>query len=86
MSQDIHISLKSIEFAKNQVKNNCKPAIFECIAIQKDRINDAEKRIKKEGIVVRDMKGSVIQHPAIKISQDAMKIMLDIIKKYEPYQ
>jgi hypothetical protein len=45
-------------------------------------ISDAEDRIEKEGHVVRDMKGSVIPHPAIKILESSEKQLLEILKIY----
>jgi hypothetical protein len=41
---------------------------------------EARARIEEEGIVVRDMKGSVIEHPAIKIEQVALKTISDTLK------
>ena len=70
-----------MEYARAQFSGNRKSAIIDSVAALKIIIDDAEGRIEEEGIVVRDMKGSVIAHPAIKIAQDAMKIMLDIINK-----
>jgi phage terminase small subunit len=43
--------------------------------------NEAKRRIDDEGIVVRDMKGSVIPHPAIKIKADADKSIFSMIIK-----
>jgi len=54
----------------------------EVLAIQMDRAEEAHRRIEEEGIVVRDLKGSVIPHPAIKIEIDAGKIISDLIKKH----
>lgn len=71
----------NIENAAAQVSDMTPPAIVEAIAIQMDRAQAAKKRIDEEGIVVRDMKGSVIAHPAIKIEIDANKMIVDLIKK-----
>lgn len=55
--------------------------IIDAIAIQIQRAQEAALRIKEEGIVVRDMRGSVIPHPAIKIEADAIKIYTQMIAK-----
>ena len=81
MSQNTRISSKSMEYARRQVNSRVAPAVIDSIAMLKDKIDDAEERVADEGIVVRDMKGSVIAHPAIKISEDAMKAMLNIIER-----
>ena len=82
MSRNIPTNSDSMEYARQQVKKNCKQAILDSIVILLDRIEDAENRIEEEGIVVRDMKGSVIPHPAIKIAEDSMKLMVSIIDKH----
>jgi len=43
---------------------------------------DARDRVVREGSVVRDMKGSVIAHPAIKIEADAVKIYAGLFDKW----
>lgn len=72
---------KNIEKARKQVQKGTKSAIIEVIAAQMDRADGARERIEEEGIVVRDMKGSVIPHPAIKIEMEAGKMIADLIKK-----
>ena len=52
------------------------------IARQMDRADEAQKRILEEGLVVRDMKGSVIAHPAIQIEKDACKIITDLLHRH----
>ena len=56
--------------------------IIHQISKQLDRSDESNRRIVEEGIVVRDMKGSVIPHPAIKIENDACRIITDLLKKY----
>lgn len=75
---------KKMVHAKKQVNKNTPMAIVEVIAAQMDRAADAKKRIEEEGIVVRDMKGSVIPHPAIKIEIEAGKIIADLVGKNRP--
>jgi hypothetical protein len=57
-------------------------AIMEAIAIQIRTAREARKRIEREGSVVRDMKGSVIPHPAVAIEAAAMKLYTDWIAKH----
>ena len=83
MSQDSHTKLEDNYLkAKALTRNNTPVGIIERISKQLDRCDAADERIKKEGIVVRDMKGSVIQHPAIKIEIEAGKVITDLLKKY----
>ena len=56
--------------------------IIDIIADHIEKAETAKIRIAEEGIVVRDMKGSVIPHPAIKIESDANKFVSDLIFKY----
>lgn len=55
--------------------------IIEALAFQFDIIDDARRRIKKEGQVVRNIKGGVEPHPSIKVEKDAVKIVMDLLKK-----
>ena len=73
----------NIDRAKQQVKRNTPAIIIEAIALQMDRLDEAKKRIVNEGIVVRDLKGSVVPHPAIKIEQDATKLIAELLNKYK---
>ena len=57
--------------------------VVKSLAIQISRLYEAKHRIDIEGIVVRDLKGSVIPHPGIKIEQDATKLISEIIKKFK---
>jgi len=62
--------------------NHCPKEALSLIVNQIYRAEDAKARVDEEGQVVRDMKGSVIPHPAIKIEQDATKMAIDLIRKY----
>jgi hypothetical protein len=53
--------------------------MIELLASQIGIADEARARIIEEGIVVRDMKGSVIKHLAIEIEQKALKAIQDII-------
>ena len=72
----------NIEYVTEQVKTKTPAGIIEAIATQLDRLDEAKKRIETEGIVVRDLKGSVVPHPALKIEQDATKIISDLLWKH----
>jgi len=61
---------------------NCPGEALKLIVNQLYRADDAKARVDEEGQVVRDMKGSVIPHPAIKIEQEATKMAIDLIRKY----
>ena len=68
--------------AKKQVKPRTAEAIIEAIAAQMDRREEAERRIKEEGIVVRDLRGAIVPHPAIKIEKEATKLIAELIAKF----
>jgi len=73
----------NIEKVRQQVKKTTSDTIIELIASQLDRRDLAKKRIEDEGIVVRDLKGSVVPHPALKIEQDVTKIIADLLSKHK---
>jgi len=85
MSQNIHTQSANLEFAKGEVAKSTPQSIINGIATQMDRVDEAKKRIDEEGIVVRDLKGSVIPHPAIKIEADAIKLIADLLKRSEQF-
>jgi len=64
-----------------QVNDYTPDKIIDTIVKQVIRSKDASDRIEKEGLVVRDMKGSVIPHPAIQIEINAQKIYCDLLFK-----
>ena len=87
MSQDSPTQLSDtleeyVELILDQVDPKTPDFIVELMATHYGRAIEARNRIDTEGIVVRDLKGSVIQHPAIKIEQDATKLLFDLFKKY----
>ena len=75
-------STKNFKEARASLCTLTSDIVVEVLAIQMDRAEEAHRRIEEEGIVVRDLKGSVIPHPAIKIEIDAGKIISDLIKKH----
>jgi phage terminase small subunit len=56
--------------------------IREAIAVQILTAREARERIDREGSVVRDTKGSVVPHPAIKIEADAIKMYTSLVSKH----
>jgi len=85
MSRNIRTKSNNLELAMSQVAKSTPQSIVDAIATQMDRADEAKKRINEEGIVVRDLRGSVIPHPAIKIEADAIKLMADLLKKSEQF-
>jgi len=75
---------KIIEEINKQFQLNTPEIVKEAIAIQLYTAREARERIEKEGSVVRDPRGSVIQHPALKIESDAMKIYTNLISQKQP--
>lgn len=68
---------------EEQLRPGTPPSIIELIEKQLARAASAALRIEKEGEVVRDGKGSVIQHPAISIETNATKLACDLIAKHK---
>ena len=66
--------------------NDCKPStpgrIIEILGSQRMVIADAQKRIEEEGLVVRNLNGDIIPHPAIKIMNEAQKIEAGFLSRY----
>jgi len=67
---------------KKQVAMGTPDAIIGLIAKQLDRAENASERIEREGLVVRDMKGSVVAHPAIAVEASATKQAADLLEKH----
>jgi hypothetical protein len=80
MKQDLHTRLK-IEI-KEQVRDKTPVGIVDILVQQEARRQEAGERIDKEGSVVRDLKGAVVAHPALKIEIEAGKIIADLLAKY----
>jgi len=72
-----------LDYVLSQVSEHTPDIIIEAIVAQLDRKNEAKKRIEVEGIVVRDLKGAIVPHPAIKIEQDATKMLSDLLWKHK---
>ena len=86
MSQKQVTQSKNFSSVQKQVRPKTPESIIELIARQIDRANDAKERIEKEGSVVRDMKGSVIPHPAIQIELAATKMIAELLAKHKTMQ
>lgn len=69
----------------DEVFEQCHPstptATVEAIAQQIAMAREARARIDEEGIVVRDMRGAVLAHPAIAIEADAVKLYTALLQK-----
>ncbi len=70
------------EYAAKQISRRAPESIIDILVIQLNRVEEANIRIEKEGIVVKDSKGSVIPHPAIEIEMKAQKMISDTVKRY----
>jgi len=66
-----------------QLSEECPKQIIDSICKLVERIENSSARIKEEGEVVRDQKGSVIEHPSIKIERDAIKLSSELISKWK---
>ena len=73
------MNLENIKRAKKQVGETTPEIMIELLAFQIEIADEARARIIDEGIVVRDMKGSVIKHPAIEVELKALKAIQDVI-------
>ena len=67
---------------KPQVSKDTPEAVLEGIAVQLLQAREARDRIDREGSVVKDQRGSVIPHPAIKIELDAMRAYTTLLAKH----
>lgn len=56
-------------------------ATVEAIAQQIQLAREARLRIEEEGIVVRDMTGRVVAHPAIEIEASAVRLYTALLEK-----
>lgn len=73
----------TIDRVRDEVVIRTPESIIEAIATIIDRRDECKRRIDTEGIVVRDLKGSVIAHPAIKIEQESIKMLDDLMAKHK---
>lgn len=73
------MNLENTERAKAQVNKDTPAVIIELLASQIGVADEARAKILEEGIVVRDMKGSVVKHPAIDIEIKALEAIQKIV-------
>ncbi len=66
----------------DQVRDDTPDAVLEAIAVQLRAAREARERIEREGSVVRDVKGSVIAHPAFGVEQSAIKLYTALMAKW----
>jgi len=81
-AKQLTLSDELVDEVKKLVWNTTSSAIRETIAIQLWTIRESQRRVEEEGVVVRDMRGSVIAHPCIKIVADATKVFETLMKKH----
>ena len=82
MSQNIRTLSEIEDDIVFQVKDSAPAAIIQILVGQMEISQQAKIRIEEEGIVVRNIGGLVISHPAIKIQNDAEKIIASLLAKY----
>jgi len=81
-AKQLTLSAELVDEVKRLVWNTTSPAIREMVAIQLWTIRESQRRVEEEGVVVRDMRGSVVAHPCIKIVADATKVFETLMKKH----
>ena len=82
MKSPTPMNSETMEYVNLSVESRTPGAVREAIATQVDRMREARRRIETEGIVVRDMKGSVIAHPAIAIEAAAVSLLNTLMTKW----
>jgi len=82
MKQEQHTHSPNRKKVYDQVRLKTPASIIDLIAVQLDRADDAKRRIEEEGIVVRNMSGSVVEHPCVKTEIAATKLACELISKY----
>ena len=83
MSQEQPTLSPNLDVVKEQVKEKTPKSVVDLIAAQLDRAEESNRRILEEGIVVRNMSGSVVEHPCIKIEISATKLACELLGKYK---
>jgi hypothetical protein len=82
MKQPIPTNSAAMEYAASQCRPGTPALIVEAVAGQVQRMRECKARIDIEGVVVRDMKGSVIPHPAIKIEKEACEMVHTLMQRW----
>ncbi len=83
MKQPTPTHSKNYETAENACDDETPLPIIGMISRQLDIAEDARHRIEREGIVVRDIRGTVVAHPAIEIENKATKLAHELIVKHK---
>ena len=83
MKRKQNIRSGQFEIVRRQVRRGTPDTIIELIARQLERADDARDRIEREGSVVRDVRGSVVPHPALGIEATATKIAADLLGRHK---
>lgn len=77
---------KHISLIWDELKEQLQPRIggpgLEALCGQVYRLREAERRISEEGMVVQDVKGNPIPHPALSIEKQAQAEIRNWINKY----
>jgi len=73
-----------IEELLDQVSKKTPYVILEAIAAQIYSAREARKRVLEEGSVVRDIRGEVVPHPALKIEANATKLYVEMVTQNQP--
>ena len=82
MSQSPPIHSRNFEYVREQCEPDTPECVVNAIATQLDRGENARTRIETEGEVVRDMRGSVIPHPAVAVERDAVKLYTSLMERH----
>jgi len=83
MSQEQRTSLDDAQDEIwEQVDDDTPDGVVEAIAVQLLQAREARERITREGSVVKDQRGAVIAHPALKIEADAIKLYTALLAKH----
>lgn len=76
---------KYIKKAENELSPRAPDVIKKSLANYMRMAYESNDRIAKEGVVVRDLKGSVVAHPAIKVYKDVVREIAKIIQNHGRY-
>jgi phage terminase small subunit len=66
----------------NHLVEDAPVGLFDIYDSHRTNYEEAIRRIKEEGQVVRDMRGAVVAHPSLQIQQTSADAMVQILAKY----
>lgn len=80
------LDISDLESLKSKPVESIKKAktpdeLIELIKNQLSLIGECRERVKNEGIVVRNVRGDVVPHPALEIERLATKLAADLMSK-----